>query len=138
MTAFLDTAIFMYAGGGPHPMKAPCLTIIARVAASEIEATTSAEVVQEILHRYVAIRRADHGLAIARDVLKAFRPVLSITDSVARRLPDLVERYPMLAVRDLVHVATCLEEGIDTIISPDTGFDRVGEIKRLDPFAAAA
>jgi predicted nucleic acid-binding protein len=128
----------MYAGGGPHPLKDPCLAIIARVAARELDATTSAEVVQEILHRYISIRRAEVGLTIARDVLNAFRPVLPITDSVARRIPDLAERYPSLASRDLVHVATCVEAGITTIISPDRGFDLVSEIKRLDPCEAAA
>lgn len=34
---------------------------------------------------------------------------------------------------DLVHVATCLEDGIDTIVSPDTGFDQVPEIERVAP-----
>jgi predicted nucleic acid-binding protein len=138
MTTFLDAAIFMYAGGGPHPLKDPCLAIISRVRARTLDATTSAEVVQEILHRYISIRRAEVGLAIARDVLKAFRPVLPITDGVARRLPDLAERYPSLASRDLVHVATCVEVGIDTIISPDRGFDLVQEVRRVDPVVAAA
>lgn len=138
MTFFLDTAIFMYAGGGPHPLKAPCLSIISMVATRQVEATTSAEVVQEILHRYVAIRRSADGLAIARDVLSAFRPVLPVTDAVVRRLPDLVERYPSLSARDLVHVATCLEESIDTIVSPDKGFNSIPEITRIDPLEFAA
>ncbi len=38
----------------------------------------------------------------------------------------------------MVHVATCIEEGIGTIISPDRAFDAVAEIERLDPFEAAA
>ena len=42
-------------------------------------------------------------------------------------------KHPDLAARDLVHVATCLEYGIDTIISPDRGFDSVTEIRRLSP-----
>jgi predicted nucleic acid-binding protein len=48
-------------------------------------------------------------------------------------MPRLVERYPELSARDLIHVATCLEEGITAIVSPDRGFDTVSEIRRVDP-----
>jgi uncharacterized protein len=127
----------MYAAGREHPLRGPCRTILVRAARRQIEAITSAEIVQEILHRYVAVRRSSEGVRIAREALIQFRPVLPLTDAVIRRVPDLVERYPSLEARDLVHVATCLEEGMDTIISPDTGFDAVSEINRLDPFQAA-
>jgi predicted nucleic acid-binding protein len=70
---------------------------------------------------------------MARDVVTIFRPLLPITHAVVERLPALVERYPRLAVRDLIHVATCLEEGIGAIVSPDRGFDLVDEIERLEP-----
>jgi uncharacterized protein len=133
VTLFLDTAVFMYAGGRDHPLRAACQTILQRTAAGTLDATTSAEVVQEILHRFVAIHRPDLGVAMARDLLDAFEPVLPITNGVVRRLPDLVERYPVLATRDLIHVATCLEEGIGEIVGPDRGFDTVREIRRLDP-----
>ncbi|HEX5465806.1 MAG TPA: hypothetical protein VFW92_03925 [Candidatus Limnocylindrales bacterium] len=53
-------------------------------------------------------------------------------------MPDLVGRYPSLAARDLVHLATCLEEGLAGIVSPDTGFDAVIEIPRLDPAVLGA
>jgi predicted nucleic acid-binding protein len=50
-----------------------------------------------------------------------------------RRLPDLVGQYPRLAARDLIHVATCLHEGIGEIASTDRGFDEVAGIRRIDP-----
>lgn len=50
-----------------------------------------------------------------------------------RRVPDLVDRYPRLEARDIVHVATCLHEGITEIISPDRGFDAVDGLTRIDP-----
>lgn len=138
MTALLDAAIFMYAGGRDHPLQAPCRVILQRVADRQLDATTSVEVVQEILHRFVAVRRHGEGLRIAREALELFKPVLPLTDPVMRRVPDLIRQYPALSARDLVHVATCIEAGIDTIISPDRGFDLVHVIKRLDPAEAAA
>jgi len=133
MSVFLDTAVFMYANGSEHPLREPCRAILQDAAEQRLEAVTSAEVVQEILHRYISIRRASLGIALAREAVAAFRPLLPITHVVAERLPDLAERYPRLTSRDLVHVATCIEEGIGAIVSPDRGFDEVSEIRRLDP-----
>ena len=138
MTLFLDTAVFVYAGGREHPLRAPCRAILERVAAGALDATTSAEVVQQILHRFIAIGRPEIGAAMARDVLDAFEPVLPVTHGVMRRMPDLLGRYPTLAARGLVHVATCLKEGIEAIVSQDRGFDQVREIRRIEPHALVA
>jgi predicted nucleic acid-binding protein len=75
---------------------------------------------------------------LAIDTLDTFAPVLPITHAVMRRVPDLASRYPRLQARDLVHVATCIHEGITEIISPDRGFDDVAEVKRIDPLAFVA
>lgn len=138
MTALIDAAIFMYAAGAAHPLKQPSITVLARARARSLDATTSAEVVQEIFHRYRAIGRTAGGIALTREVLVTFTPVLPITDAVVRRLPELAERYSNLSSRDLVHVATCIEHGLDTIISPDRGFDEVSEIMRVNPSVAPA
>ncbi len=45
--------------------------------------------------------------------------------------------YPTLDARDVVHVATCIHEGIPTIVSPDRAFDQVAEVRRIDPLAFA-
>ena len=133
MTTFIDTAVIMYAAGSAHPLKAPCQDILRRVADGELDAVISVEVVQEIIDRFMALRRPEHGASIARDALDLFAPVLPITHAVMRRMPDLIERYQSLAGRDLIHVATCLEEGIADIVSPDRGFDVVPEINRIAP-----
>lgn len=133
MTVFIDTAVLMYAAGAVHPLRDPCRRLLREVADGKLEAVTSAEVIQEILHRATRIGRHDAGAALARASLDLFAPVLPITHALMRRLPDLVDRYPNLEARDLVHVATCLHEGIRDIISPDKGFDAVDGIRRLDP-----
>jgi predicted nucleic acid-binding protein len=94
---------------------------------------TQAARLREVLHRFVAIRRPELGARIARDALDLFAPVLPITHGVMDRMPKLVEVYPELAARDLVHVATCLENGLGAIVSPDRGLDAVREIRRIEP-----
>jgi len=133
VTAFIDTAVLMYGGGAEHPLREPCRRLLDRIADGDLDAVTSVEVVQEIIRRFMAVRRPELGVAMAQQTLDLFAPVLPVTHAVMRRMPDLVPRYPTLAARDLLHVATCLHEGIREIISPDHGFDGVDGIVRIDP-----
>ena len=133
MSLFIDTAVIIYAGGGDHPLREPCGLIIERVGAGELDAVTSTEVVQEIVHRFIAIRRPDIAGSMAKRTMDTFTPVIPMTHALMRRVPDLIDRYPTLSARDLVHVATCIHEGIVEIVSPDRGFDVVKELRRVPP-----
>jgi hypothetical protein len=135
---FVDTAIPMYAAGGDHPLRDPSLRILRLVREGDLDAVTSTEVVQEVAHRFLAIRRPEIASQLALDVLDLFAPVLPITHALMRRVPDLARKYPSLSARDLVHVATCIHEGISEIVSPDRAFDQVAEIRRIDPSKFAA
>jgi predicted nucleic acid-binding protein len=138
VTVFVDTAVMMYAAGSEHALRDPCRRILDRVGRGELAAVTSVEVIQEITHRYRAIRRADGGIELAARTLDLFAPVLPITHALMRRVPGLAQRYPELAVRDLVHLATCIHEGIDEIVTTDRGFDAVREVRRIDPMELGA
>lgn len=127
----------MYAGGQDHPLRESSRRILRAVEAGRLDGVISAEVVQEILHRFTAIGQPVIGAEMARSALDLFAPILPITHQIMDRMPALVERYPGLAARDLVHVATCLDEGLDTIVSPDRGLDRVREVSRADPAAGS-
>jgi hypothetical protein len=133
VSLFIDTAVIMYAAGGDHPLRGPCGRILSQVGKGDLDAVTSSEVIQEILHRFFAIRQPAVGAAMARRTMDTFAPVLPITHALMRRLPDLATRYPHLQARDLVHVATCIHEGIVEIVTPDSGFDEVAEIRRIPP-----
>ena len=61
VTAFVDTAVLMYAVGADHPLREPCRRVLAGVESGEIDAEISVEVVQELVHRYLAIGRRDAG-----------------------------------------------------------------------------
>ena len=133
MSSFIDSAVFMYTAGRDHPLKEPSRSVLRRIADGTLDGTTSVEVIQEILHRYRSVGRAEGGIVLATQVMDTFAPVLPVTHLVMRRSALLAERYHRLSSRDLVHVATCIVEGIDTIITPDAGFDQVTEVRRVDP-----
>jgi len=133
VTVFIDTAILMYAAGGEHPMKSPSAEIIRRVASGDLAGVISAEVIQEIGHRFMHARQPERAAELIGLALEVFSPVIPVSHVVVERMPGLIRRYPSLEARDLIHVATCLEERIETIVSPDRAFDVVAELKRIEP-----
>ena len=58
--------------------------------------------------------------------------LLNVKRSIVLRAQRLMEKYE-IKPRDAIHAATALENGIETIVSYDRDFDKLEEIKRLDP-----
>jgi predicted nucleic acid-binding protein len=54
---FIDSNIPMYVHGREHPLKAPCIQTLRRIANEALPCVTSVEVVQEIVHRYIHVGR---------------------------------------------------------------------------------
>ncbi len=133
MRVFLDTNIFLYAAGQTHPQREACVAVLRRVAAGTLEATANSEVTQEILDVLVRRGRGEDGVALARHVAALFPDLLPVTGEDLRRACDLIERYPKLPVRDAVHAATMLGNGLKEVISVDEDFDQVREIRRVAP-----
>ena len=133
MTYFLDTNIFLYAAGGDHPYRKPCQHLLRRVAEAELKATTSSEVVQEVL--YVLTRRGlrTQALALARNILAVFPALLEVGADEMNAACDLLESMPELPPRDAVHAATMLNHGIAAIITADTHFDQLTRVNRIAP-----
>jgi len=59
-------------------------------------------------------------------------PNLKLLNVIVLRAQRLMEKYK-IKPRDAIHAATALENGIETIVSYDRDFDKLEEIKRLDP-----
>ncbi|MCK6527574.1 type II toxin-antitoxin system VapC family toxin [Myxococcota bacterium] len=131
--AFLDSNVFIYAAGADGPLKAPCAEILRRVGAGELDANTSVEVVQELHHVFRRRGRLADGVRLARDVVRLFPGLLSITRADVLRSGDILMARPQLSPRDALHAATALNNGITTIISVDADLEHVDGLSRLDP-----
>ena len=133
MRVILDTNIFLYAAGAPHPQRKACASLLRRVADGTVDATVNTEVLQEIMYVLTRHRRREDALKLAGHVASLFPDLLPVTrdDMLAAR--DLLRRYPRLSVRDSVHVATMLQNGLKTVVSVDRDFDRGSEIRRRAP-----
>ena len=86
---FIDTSVVMYAAGAEHPQRASCQLVLRRVAGGDLDAVTSTEVLQEILHRFARSRR-DTGQRMARGVLDLFGDLIPVD----RRGGDLLRDLP--------------------------------------------
>jgi len=136
VTAFIDTSVIMYAAGAEHPDRAACRRVLERVADGSIDAATSTEVVQEILHRFARGRR-DVGQRMARSVLDLFDELIPINRQSIAGAVSLYADHPQLSARDALHVATCVDSAIDEIVSVDSGFDAVDQVRRIEPSEVA-
>lgn len=129
----LDANIIMYAAGRAHPHKAPSAALLERIARGELDAAVDAEVLQEILHRYRAIRRWKDGRRVYDLARRCVVTVLPITAEVTDRARAIMDTHSRLMARDALHAAVCQVAGAEAICSYDIDLDVIAGLRRLEP-----
>jgi hypothetical protein len=127
----IDSNIPMYLVGSPHPHKSDAQRLLERLLSDRERLVTDAEVLQEILHRYVAIGRRDAIQPAFDALLGIVDQVLDVTRSAAERAKQIVQGHKRLSARDAVHLAIMEQHGINQILSFDSGFDGFPGISRM-------
>jgi uncharacterized protein len=127
----VDSNIPMYLVGSAHPHKADAQRLLEGLIARRERLVTDAEVLQEILHRYVAIDRRDAIQPTFDALLGVVDDVLTVDHNVVERAKQIVLGYRQLSARDAVHLAVMERNGIGQILSFDSGFDVFPGIARL-------
>lgn len=121
----------MYLVGAAHPHKVDAQRRLERAIADGQRLVTDAEVLQEILHRYVAIERRDAIQPALEALLGVVDEVFPIDQQTVLRARDIVLAYPRLSARDAVHAAVMEARGITTIFTFDAGLDAFPGLERL-------
>lgn len=131
MKVFIDSNLPMYVAGRDHPLREPARRLLEQVRSGELEGCTSTEVLQEILYRYSALKRFD----LARQVYELFvllcPVVYPVTLADTDRAKELVCSAAGIGVRDAIHAAVMLNNGIQDIATFDAGFDLIRQVRRL-------
>jgi len=127
----VDSNIPMYLVGAPHPHKADAQRLLEKLITDRQRLVTDAEVLQEILHRYVAIDRRDAIQPAFDALLGVVDQVLAVDGVVVQRAKQIVLGYRQLSARDAVHLSVMEQNGIERILSFDSGFDAFPRITRL-------
>jgi uncharacterized protein len=128
---FIDSNIPMYLIGAAHPHKTEAQILLERLIAAGQRLVTDAEVLQEILHRYVAIEKREAigpALQVTLDIVDEVFPV-GKTDVV--RASEIAQSRVLLSARDAVHIAVMERQGVRSILSFDADFDRWPGLKRI-------
>ena len=128
---FVDSNVPMYLVGAPHPHKIDAQHLLERAIADNERLVTSAEVLQEIFDRYVAIERRDA-------IQPAFDALLGVVDEVYPIEQRDVERATVVldggiakSARDALHVAVMVHHGVTRILTFDRAFDALPGVDRV-------
>ena len=129
----VDTNAFLYARGGPHPLREPCRGVVDAARRGLVLLEGSVEVAQELGH--VLLRRGVPRLdALAEvDDVRGLCRLHAFDGSVLQRALTILRTVAHVGVRDAVHAATALEQGLPVIVSADGAFDHVADLERIDP-----
>lgn len=121
----------MYLIGASHPHKTDAQHLLERAIADRERMVTSAEVLQEILHRYVAIKRPDA-------IQPAFDALLGLVDEVYSIDREDVERARRVlaglvatSARDAIHLAVMERREVTRILTFDRAFDAMPGVERI-------
>ena len=119
---FVDTSVFMYAVGKPHPLRSRARDFFTGSIQNVEPLCTSAEVLQELMHAYLPVHRSDvfdDALALIGRAEVEVWPLEEADVILARQLHSA---HPTLGARDLCHLASCRRRGVDQIMTFDQTF----------------
>ena len=131
---YLDVNIPMYAVGGEHRYKLPCMWCMDQIASGVMTAVINVEILQEILHRFMSLGRLQTALDLCKQVTDLSDLIYPVDAADMRQALAIARKGPAsIRARDCVHIATMRRYGIPAILSTDGHFDNLPGITRLDP-----
>ena len=132
---FVDSNVPIYLVGKEHPRREDAVRALAELVRQTEPLVSSAEVVQEILHRYHAIGRRQFVQPAIRLLLELTEgEIFPVTLNDTLRAGELLVSFPEISSRDAVHLAVMESRGVSRILSFDRGFDVATGIERIPDF----
>jgi len=128
---FVDSNIPMYLVGAAHPHKADAQRLLEAAIAAGERLVTDVEVLQEVLHRYVAIGRRDAIQPAFDAILDLVDDVFTVTLADVKRAKDIVLGKRTLSARDALHAAVMERLDVHTIMTFDAAFDDLPGVTRV-------
>ena len=128
---FVDSNIPMYLVGAEHPHRTESQVLLERLTAAGQQLVTDAEVLQEILHRYISIDRRSTIERAFHVLLNTVDDVFAVEKSDVIRAAEIVQHRASFSARDAIHIAVMEHHGIHSILSFDADFDRWPGLKRI-------
>jgi hypothetical protein len=121
----LDTTVLVYAVGAEHPLRERARRVVEAVGSGRIRATTTVEVVQELVHVRARRRGRRDAVAVGRSYAELLSPLLQVGEAELDRGLRLFERQVELGAFDAVLAAAALEQGAEALVSADAAYRSV-------------
>lgn len=132
----LDTTVLAYAVGMEHPLRDPCRNLLRSHADGLVEAATTVEVVQEFAHIRARRRTRKDAASLARQYAESLTLLMANAEDLDLGL-IFFERYPRLGAFDSVLAAVALNRGAEALVSADSAFGEVSQLRWIDPVTPA-
>ena len=129
----LDTTVLVYAAGAGHPLRDPCRRLIQAVAGGALEATTTAEVVQEFVHVRARRRPRDDAVELGVAYAELLAPLVTVTAEELRAGLRLYRETPEIGAFDAVLAAAAMSLNAAAVVSADRGFNAVRGLTHVVP-----
>lgn len=121
----------MYLVGAPHLHKNDAKRWLEELVSGQERLVADAEVLQEILHRYVSIGRSDAIQPAFDALLGVVDEVFPVDRAAVERAKEILLGRKGLSARDAIHIAIMQIHDIRKILTFDRGFDDFPGIARL-------
>lgn len=131
---FLDANVFVSAASD-DPRSASCSALLSAIAYGHLKARTSVGVAEEVWHLQLS-RPALRLFGAIDRLIELMHPLLPFDEAAMRTALALPATG--VGAYDRIHAATCILNGIDTIVTADRAFDELDRPRRLDPVDAVA
>lgn len=129
----VDTTVLIYAVGVEHPLREPCRQLVEAVRAGRVEATTTTEVIQELVHVRARRRARDDAARLGRAFATLLAPLVRPGPEDLVGGLALFEIHEDLGAFDAVLAATAIGRGSEYLVSADRAFGVVPGLRHLVP-----
>jgi predicted nucleic acid-binding protein len=129
----LDTTVLVYAVGTEHKFREPCQQLVKAIAEGDVEATTTAEVIQEFAHVRSRRRNRKDAADLARDYIELLAPLLVIEEADLREGLRTYEEGSGFGTFDAILAAAAHATGATALVSADAGFSSIPGIRHVVP-----
>lgn len=130
----LDTTVLVYAVGDSHALREPCRSLISRIGAGELAATTTVEAIQEFAHVRARRRDRQDAARLAAGYAALLAPLLVVDADDLQAGLDLWRSTDGIGSFDAVLAAVMMRrQHLTTLVTADRGFSQVPGLKVAAP-----
>lgn len=132
----LDSNVLLYAAGGEHELRAPCLAILGAVGSSAIDAVVTDVVLTEVLHARARRSSRTEAANLVASITQLVAEVFPLSDAARERALSIYAASERLSSNDAFIAAVALERDL-TLVSADGDFADVPGLALAEPTAFA-